>query len=103
MSRTIIITEDKAETLSGMVSDMLTIGGRLMSCLEELKRGGEMGERGQVGMRDPGMMGERYMGGMPMQERGGYGDRMPMMPGMYPQGGMYPPQGGYMGERRRRY
>lgn len=90
MSRTIIITEDKAEKLSGMVGDMLTIGGRMMSCLEELKRGSEMGER--MGMRDNMPMGERgYNGivygdrvGMPMGERGYtgvvYGDRggMPM-------------------------
>lgn len=72
MSRTIIITEDKAEKLSGMVGDMLTIGGRMMSCLEELKRGSEMGER--MGMRDNMPMGERGYNGMVYGDRGG----MPM-------------------------
>lgn len=72
MSRTIIITEDKAEKLSGMVGDILTIGGRMMSCLEELKRGSEMGER--MGMRDNMPMGERGYNGMVYGDRGG----MPM-------------------------
>lgn len=72
MSRTIIITEDKAEKLSGMVGDMLTIGGRMMSCLEELKRGSEMGER--IGMREGMPMGERGYNGIVYGDRGG----MPM-------------------------
>lgn len=72
MSKTIIINEDKAEKLSGMVSDILTIGGRMMSCLEELKRSSEMGER--MGMRDNMPMGERGYNGIVYGDRGG----MPM-------------------------
>ena len=105
MSRTIIITEDKAEELSGMVGNILTIGGRMMSCLEEVKRGSEMGER--IGMRESMPMGERGYtgvvygdrGGMPMDER-----TMGMREG-YAMGNRgwdgYGDRGGY-GERGRR-
>jgi len=107
--RIIEISHDLGQTLSQACEESLRANGRLMSCIEEVMRnanGSQMGERGgYMGMREPGMMGDRHMGGMPMNDRGvyGYNDRMPMMSGTYPQGGMYPQQGGYMGERGYRY
>lgn len=99
--RIIEISHDLGQTLAQACEESLRANGRLMSCVEEVMRtanNGQMGERGgYMGMRETGMIGERYMGGTPIHERGGYGDRMPMMPGMYP------PQGGYMGERGYRY
>lgn len=102
MGYMIIQRKDK-QKMSGMVSDMLratqflmSTGGELMSCIEEMN---EMDERGGMGMREGmdmrGGMGMRDGGryGMRGQDPGnGYGDRWnPSMPSYY------------MGERRGNY
>lgn len=67
--RIIEITESKQSEMSDMCEEMLTIGGRLMSCIREMGEGNErMGERRRTGgMRDGyGMRDDEYMrrGGM---------------------------------------
>lgn len=51
--------------MADMVSEMLSIGGRLMTCIEELEEDGMIGERRYYGMRD----------GMGMRDGGRYGMR----------------------------
>lgn len=61
--RIIEITESKKEKMSGLVEDMLMIGGKLMNCIEQLGEDSDMGER------------MRYRGGMGMRDGGSYGNR----------------------------
>ena len=60
----IVIQRKDKEKLADMVSEMLRIGGRVMSCIEEMEQNGEMGER-RYQMRD----------GMGMRDGGSYGNR----------------------------
>ena len=60
------VTETKLEKMSGCVEEMLRIGGKLMSCIEEMEEGEKYGNR--MGYREnemyedmPQMMGERYV------------------------------------------
>lgn len=66
----IIITEDKYQELSDMTEKMLRYGGRIMTCLEELK-GESAGERDDEDWDDDDEMGMRGAYG----SRGGYGMR----------------------------
>ena len=59
MAYTIIHRKDK-EKLADMMSEMLTIGGRMMSCIEEMEETDGFGERRNMGMRDGGRYGNRY-------------------------------------------
>lgn len=90
--RIVQVTEDKKHEMSEMVEDILHIGGRLMSCIENLDDEA-MGERRYygMGMRDGG----RYGMGMRVDgELDGIGRRMR---------GEYYPEPVYMdGERRDR-
>lgn len=81
--RVIEITDKKISEITQDLEEMLTIGGRLMSCIEQLeeeggeemgfRRGGGMGHRANSGVRPP--MGYRGGGGYRngMMERGGNG------------------------------
>lgn len=81
------ITDDKVNKMSDLCEEMLAIGGKLMSCIEQMGHESEMGERrhrGMIGMREPMGYGERYgnMGGMrypydetPNEDWSEYGDR----------------------------
>lgn len=58
------ITESKMDELSEMLEDILYTGGRMMSCIEQMREGA-YGERRKVGMREPMRTGMRdpYMDG----------------------------------------
>ena len=60
-----IINKKDKRKMADMMSEMLTIGGRLMTCIEEMEESDEYGERGRYGMRD----------GMGMRDGGRYGNR----------------------------
>lgn len=47
------------DELSEMLEDILYTGGRMMSCIEQMREGA-YGERRKVGMREPYMEGDRY-------------------------------------------
>lgn len=74
------INESKMDEMSEMLEDILYTGGRLMSCIEDMRGRSGYGERRPMGMREP----------MRDNMREPYGDRYGM-----PGDGMY-------GERRYR-
>lgn len=69
MAYTIIHRKDK-EKLADMMSEMLSIGGRMMSCIEEMEEADGYGERRSMGMRDGGRYGNRYGDRYGMREHG---------------------------------
>lgn len=48
------ISRNKMDEMAECMEDILRAGGRMMSCLEELRDGAEYGERRRTGMREPG-------------------------------------------------
>lgn len=72
MAYTIIRKKDK-EKISDMVEDMLHIGGRLMTMVEEMEESDGFGERMRyrdgMGMRDGGHYVDRWDGYDPYMER----------------------------------
>ncbi|MBR1792109.1 MAG: hypothetical protein IJ764_00505 [Bacteroidales bacterium] len=65
MGYTIIHRKDK-EKLSDMVAEMLRIGGRMMSCIEEMSEDEDFGES------SGGRYGNRYV----LRDGGRYGNRL---------------------------
>ncbi len=79
MAYIIEITEDKFEELGENVEKMLRYGGKVMSCIDHIRRkSGQMDERGSMNERD--FMDYRNGGGSMnnrsyMNERGSMGER----------------------------
>lgn len=72
MAYMIEITEHKLDEMSECVEKMLRAGGKLMSCIDALQRGSEMGERNEGG-RYGGRYGMRY-GNRDEEEYPDYGE-----------------------------
>lgn len=70
------LNEEKVETLSSNISQGLRYIGKAMQCIEEMKHGGDYGERGDYGRG--GDYGERRWGNQYGRgyTRGSYGERM---------------------------
>lgn len=64
MGYMVIHKKDK-EKMADMMSEMLRIGGRLMTCIEEMEEDDSYGERRYYGSRE----------GMGMRDGGRYGNR----------------------------
>lgn len=82
MGMIIQITEEKIDEMSECVEDMLHIGGRLMSCLENMRNKGDESEmgyrRGRMGYRD-----DRYDRDMMSNPEMGYRGRRRDADGRY--------------------
>ena len=99
MGFTVIIEESKIEEASHMAEKMLHYGGRLMSCLENMRRGGESMHHRMVApemehWQHPHQMQERYRD-MNFREHDGYNreheemNERRGMPGTGPYGRIY--------------
>lgn len=77
MGTLIQMTDEKVDMLSNNIEQGLRYIGKAMQCLDEMKRGGNMGERDEYNYRG-GDMGERRWGNQYGRgyTRGSYGDRM---------------------------
>lgn len=71
------VTEDKFEKLTEKTGKALRYLGEVMTCLDEMERGSQMGERRHYDYRDGryGMRDDRHA--PDMDERGGYYPRYP--------------------------